>query len=285
MGKDNVPFHTVGFPCTLIGVNERRDAEGRWAVVNNSPWKLVDELKGFNWLDYYGGRFSTSQGRGVFMDHALELLPVDYWRWWIIANVPESSDSSFVWEQFQAQVNADLADVLGNFVNRILKFTETRFDGAVPAGGEAGPLEQKLATDVAAKLKELTGHMEGREFRKSATALRQLWVLGNQYLTEAAPWSAMKTDPVRAAVAVRTGLNLVALFAKLAEPFIPFTADTIAHAVGEAVPGRWPEPDAALEILPPGRAVKAPEVLFRKIEDAQVAEWIARFGGAETEPA
>ncbi|MDB5417421.1 MAG: metG [Phenylobacterium sp.] len=287
MGKDNVPFHTVGFPCTLIGVNERRDAEGRWAVVNNSPWKLVDQLKGFNWLDYYGGRFSTSQGRGVFMDHALELLPPDYWRWWIIANVPETSDSSFVWEQFQAQVNADLADVLGNFVNRILKFTENRFEGHVPAGGEPGDLERRLAKDLAAKLAELTEHMEAREFRKSATALRQLWVLGNQYLTEAAPWTAVKTDPARAAIAVRTGLNLVALFAKVSEPFIPFTAEIIAASVGESFPSRWPEPAAALDILEPGRTVKAPEVLFRKIEDAQVAEWIARFGGAEavTEPA
>ena len=278
MGKDNVPFHTVGFPCTLMGVNEG----------SNAPWKLVDELKGFNWLDYYGGRFSTSQNRGVFMDQALELLPPDYWRWWIIANAPETSDATFVWEQFQAQVNADLADVLGNFVNRILKFTETRFEGRVPAGGEDGPLEVKLRADVQAKLQELTGFMEAREFRKSSAALRQLWVLGNQYLTEAAPWTALKTDPERAGVAVRTGLNLVALFAQVAEPFIPFTAGIIGEAVGEAVgPGKWPDTDgvSALDILPYGRAVKAPEVLFRKVEDTQVAEWRERFGGPEVVPA
>src|SRR5206468_9790049 len=178
MSKNNVPFHTVGFPTTLFGVNERRSADGGFTPSNNAPWKLVDELKGFNWLDYYGGRFSTSQNRGVFMDQALELLPPDYWRWWITANTPETSDSSFVWEQFQAQVNADLADVLGNFVNRILKFTETRFEGVTPDGGEPGELEQRLARDVDAKLAELTEHMEAREFRKSATALRQLWVLG-----------------------------------------------------------------------------------------------------------
>jgi methionyl-tRNA synthetase len=289
MGKDNVPFHTVGFPCTLIGVNERRDGQGHWSVANNAPWKLVDQLKGFNWLDYYGGRFSTSQQRGVFMDHALELLPPDYWRWWITANAPESSDSSFVWEQFQAQVNADLADVLGNFVNRVLKFTESRFEGVVPEGGEPGELERGLEADVAMKLRELTGHLEDREFRKSATALRQLWVRGNQYLTEAAPWTAVKTDRDRAAVAVRYGLNLVALFAKVSEPFIPFAADTIARAVGEPFPGRWPalDGDGALDVLPPGRKVAAPEVLFRKVEDAQVAEWLARFGGPEpvAEPA
>lgn len=285
MGKDNVPFHTVGFPCTLIGLNERRDSEGNWASVNNAQWKLVDDLKGFNWLDYYGGKFSTSQGRGVFMDHALELLPPDYWRWWIVANMPETSDATFTWEQFQTQVNSDLADVLGNFVNRICKFAKNRFEAVVPDGGEPGGLEIRLEADVQAKLTELTELMEAHEFRKSATALRQLWVLGNQYLTEAAPWMAMKTDPVRAAMAVRYGLNLVALFAKVSEPFIPFAAEQIAAGVGEAFPGRWPNPadGGVLAILEPGRKVQVPEVLFRKIEDTQVAEWAARFGGAETD--
>src|SRR5207302_4207205 len=176
-----------------------------------------------------------------------------------------------------------LADVLGNFVNRILKFTETRFDGVVPAGGAPGPLEKKLDADVLAKLRELTEHLEGREFRKASKALRQLWVLGNGYLTEAAPWTALKTDPERAAVAVRTGLNLVALFAKVSEPFVSFAAETIALSVGEPFRGRWPGFDrqAALEVLPPGRAVKAPDVLFRKVEDVQVAEWRERFGGPE----
>ncbi|MES3027400.1 MAG: methionine--tRNA ligase [Pseudomonadota bacterium] len=283
MGKDNVPFHTVGFPCTLIGVNERQNDDGSWLPASNAPWKLVDELKGFNWLDYYGGKFSTSQQRGVFMDQALELLPPDYWRWWVTANAPETSDATFTWEQFQAQVNADLADVLGNFVNRILKFTETRFEGLVPAGGEPAELETKLYADVDAKLAELAEHLESREFRKSTTALRQLWVLGNQYLTEAAPWTAIKTDPARAAIVVRTGLNLVALFAKVSEPFIPFAAEKIAMGVGEEFPGVWPTGQGAaiLDILPAGRKVEAPEVLFKKVENEQVVEWVARFGGTE----
>ena len=283
MGKDNVPFHTVGFPCTLFGSNETKNADGSWRPSSNAPWKLVDTLKGFNWLNYYGGRFSTTHQRGVFIDAALEILPADYWRWWIMANAPESSDTMFTWEQFQAQVNADLADVLGNFVNRILKFTETRFEGVVPAGGEPGPLEEKLHADVTAKLADLNEQMEAIDFRKATQALRQLWVLGNQYLTEAAPWTAIKTDPVRAAVAVRTGLNLVALFAKVSEPFIPFAAEKIAGGVGEAFPGVWPtgEGAALLDILPAGRKVAAPEVLFKKIENDQVAAWLERFGGPE----
>ena len=283
MGKDNVPFHTVGFPCTLIGVNERLGPDGAWTPASNAPWKLVDRLKGFNWLDYYGGRFSTSQQRGVFMDQALELLPADYWRWWITANAPEGSDASFVWEQFQAQVNADLADVFGNFVNRILRFTESRFEGRVPDGGEDGPLEARLRVDIAEKLGELTTQLEAIEMRKSAQALRQLWVLGNQYLTEAAPWTAVKTDPDRAAVAVRMGLNLVALFARVSRPFIPYTCDVVAEAVGEGSSSAWPDGAGALDLLPVGREVKAPEVLFRKIEADQVEAWRARFGGPEAD--
>jgi methionyl-tRNA synthetase len=267
MGKDNVAFHTVSFPATLIGSGE--------------PWKRVDVLKSFNWLNWYGGKFSTSGKRGVFMDQALELLPADYWRWYLIANAPEGSDTAFTWEQFQSAVNKDLADVLGNFVNRIVKFTESRFDGVVPEGGASGPLEEKLERDVAEKLAELTAQMEAIEIRKSAQALRALWVLGNEYLAEAAPWTAIKTDRDRAAVVVRTGLNLVALFARLSAPFIPSTAERIAATVGEPGVGNWPDAAALFSLLPAGRPVSAPEVLFRKLEDAQLAEWAERFGGAE----
>jgi methionyl-tRNA synthetase len=250
---------------------------------SREPWKLVDMLKSFNWLNWYGGKFSTSQTRGVFMDQALELLPADTWRWYLSANAPEGSDTAFTWEQFQGAVNKDLADVLGNFVNRIAKFCETRFEGRAPEGGAPGERESRLYADVSAALGELTAHMEAMEIRKSAQALRGLWVLGNEYLTETAPWTAIKTDRDRAAVVVRTGLNLAALYARVAQPFIPFTAEKIAEALGESFPGPWPGEDAGAELqrVEAGRAIRAPEVLFRKIEDVQLAEWRARFGGAE----
>ena len=269
MGKDNVAFHTVSFPATLLGSEE--------------PWKTVDMLKAFNWLNWYGGKFSTSQKRGVFMDAALDILPADYWRWYLTSNAPEGSDTAFTWEQFASAINRDLADVLGNFVNRILKFCESRFDGVVPEGGEPGELERKLYDEGGARLAALTTQMETIELRKSAQALRALWVLGNEYLQEAAPWTAIKTDRDRAAVIVRTGLNLVALFARISAPFIPFTAEKIAEAVGDAYPAAWPEleGEAALSILAPGQPVRAPEVLFKKIEETQIAEWGERFGGAE----
>src|SRR5436190_6743881 len=269
MGKDNVAFHTVSFPATLIGSKE--------------PWKPVDQLKAFNWLIWYGGKFSTSQKRGVFMDAALDILPADDWRWYLTANAPEGSDTAFTWEQFAGAVNKDLADVLGNFVNRIAKFCETKMDGVVPRAGNPGPLEEALYADVAARVAELTANLEAIEMRKSAQSLRALWVAGNEYLQEAAPWTAIKTDPDRAAVIVRTGLNLAALFARVSAPFIPFAAEKIAQAFGEPYPGPWPGGDGRAELsrLPAGRAIRAPEVLFKKIEDAQLVEWTERFGGAE----
>jgi methionyl-tRNA synthetase len=226
MGKDNVAFHTVSFPATILGSEE--------------PWKSVDMLKAFNWLNWYGGKFSTSNKRGVFMDVALEILPPDLWRWYLTANSPEGSDTAFTWEQFASAVNRDLADVLGNFVNRILKFTESKFDGVVPEGGAPGPLEEKLFADVSARLADLAEQMDAIEIRKSAQALRALWVVGNEYLQEAAPWTAIKTDRDRAAVIVRTALNLAALYAKISAPFIPFAAEKISEAFGLDFPAQWP---------------------------------------------
>jgi methionyl-tRNA synthetase len=267
MGKDNVAFHTVSFPVTLLGSEE--------------PWKSVDRLKAFNWLNWYGGKFSTSNKRGVFMDSALELLPADLWRWYLLSNAPEGSDTAFTWEQFQGAVNKDLADVFGNFVNRVAKFCENKMDGVVPEGGEAGPLEQALYADISAGLNELTQAMQAIEIRKAAQALRALWVLGNEYLQVAAPWTAIKTDRDRAAVVVRTGLNLAALYARISAPFTPWASEAISLALGQPWPPAWPTTDAEAELnrLTPGAPIKAPEVLFKKIEDAQIAEWTERFGG------
>lgn len=268
MGKDNVAFHTVSFPATIIGSGE--------------PWKMVDTLKAFNWLNWYGGKFSTSMNRGVFMDQALELLPADYWRWYLISQSPEGSDSSFTWEQFQSAVNKDLADVLGNFANRILKFTESKFGGVVPEAGEAGPLEEKLYDDLSALLAEATEAFEAMEMRKAAQAVRRIWVLGNEYLQEAAPWTAYKSNVERAGVIVRHGVNLVRLYAVLAQPLMPFAAQSIADCVGVELPLDWPTTDAQAELskLPAGAPVRSGEVLFKKVDDDMVTDWAERFGGS-----
>ena len=268
MGKDNVPFHTLSFPATLIGSGE--------------PWRMVDYIKSFNYLTYDGGQFSTSQGRGVFMDHALEILPADYWRWWLLSHAPESGDSEFTWENFQQSVNKDLADVLGNFVSRITKFCRSKFGETIPEGGEYGAEEIALIDAVTTRIRAYEGFMAAMEVRKSASELRAIWVLGNEYLQSAAPWTTHKTDPEKAAMQVRLGLNLIRLYAVLSAPFIPFASRAMLEAMGTG-DDTWPEDvAAALSALPAGHAFTVPEVLFAKITDDQRAEWADRFKGVRT---
>jgi methionyl-tRNA synthetase len=268
MGKDNVPFHTLSFPATIMG--------------SADPWKLVDYIKSFNYLNYDGGQFSTSQGRGVFMDQALELLPSDYWRWWLLTHVPENSDSEFTWQNFQAGVNKDLADVLGNFVSRVTKFCRAKFGEVVPAGGQYGAAEQSVTQEIASRLAAYEGHMQAIEIRKATAELRAIWVAGNEYLQAAEPWAKFKTDPDRAAATVRFALNLIRLFAVLSEPFIPDAADTMKAAIN-APDARWPDDvQAALSALPAGHEFHVPDVMFAKITDAARDEMQARFAGQQT---
>ncbi|RID91804.1 methionine--tRNA ligase [Gemmobacter lutimaris] len=265
MGKDNVPFHTLSFPATILGSGE--------------PWKLVDYLKSFNYLNYDGGQFSTSRGRGVFMDQALSILPSDYWRWWLLSHAPESADSEFTWENFQASVNKDLADVLGNFVSRVTKFAKSKLGEAVPEGGDFGPEETALIADLGARIRDYEAHMNAIEVRKAAAELRAIWVIGNEYLQAAAPWSAIKTDPARAEAMIRLSLNLIRVYAILSQPFIPDAAQAMMDAMGSD-DWTWPaDIGAALRALPAGHAFTVPENLFRKITDEERADWQQRFAG------
>jgi methionyl-tRNA synthetase len=265
MGKDNVPFHTLSFPATIIGSGE--------------PWKLVDYIKSFNYLNYDGGQFSTSQGRGIFMDQALAILPADYWRWWLLSHAPENSDSEFTWENFQQSVNKDLADVLGNFVSRVTKFCRSKFGEVVPDGGEWGVEEQALIDRLQDGLAAYEAQMEAIEVRKAAGELRALWVAGNEYLQSTAPWAVYKEDPARAAAIVRLALNLIRVYAVLSAPFIPDAAARMLSAMN-TLDTDWPtDMKSALGALPPGHGFTVPDVLFAKISDDDREDWQARFSG------
>jgi len=265
MGKDNVPFHTLSFPATIIGSGE--------------PWKLVDYIKSFNYLNYDGGQFSTSQGRGVFMDQALSILPPDYWRWWLLSHAPESADSEFTWENFQTSVNKDLADVLGNFVSRVTKFCRSKFGEAVPDGGSYGAQENALIADLTARIQTYSALMDAIEVRKAAAELRAIWAAGNEYLQAAGPWTVFKTDPATAAMQTRLALNLIRLYAVLSAPFIPDASAEMLSAM-QTTDADWPDDvAAALQTLPVGHQFVVPEVTFAKISDEQRADWQVRFSG------
>jgi len=270
MAKDNIPFHTVTFPATIMGSAE--------------PWKLVDYIKGFNWLNYYGGKFSTSAKRGVFMADALELLPSDYWRYQLMANAPEGADVTFTWETFADTVNKDLADTYGNFVNRVVKLVGLNFGSKVPSYGPIGDEAKDLLAGLREHLSAMTEFMEGMQFRKASQELKATWALGNVYLDRTAPWKLMKTDIDAAGGVLAISLNLIRMFSIAALPFIPETAGRTLSAVGvDPASARWIEGDLEGELhrATPGTRIDDPGVLFAKVLPENVAAWSARFSGSE----
>jgi methionyl-tRNA synthetase len=157
----------------------------------------------------------------------------------------------------------------------------------VPDGGRPGDHEAAIAKELETRLPQLIAHYEAMEFRKAAAETRAIWSAGNDYITKAAPWTAYKTSVEQAGVGIRTGINLVALFGIIAQPIIPEAAKNILDAIGV------PEVNRSLDLkkigaagytglldaLPRGMSINVPAQLFTKIEDAQVAEWTAKFGG------
>jgi len=273
MAKDNVPFHTVSFPATILGAGE--------------PWKLANYIKGFSWLNFYGGKFSTSQKRGIFLDQALAEYPADYWRYWLVANAPEGDDASFTFGGFAGVCNKDLADTFGNFVNRCLRFASARFGDAVPEEGIHGPITTELAANLQAMLDRYTANLETMQLRKAAADLKELWTIGNVYFDHAAPWTEIKTDREHAAGIMRIAINLVRLYAIVGSPIIPDTCARLRASLGvEIGQDYWPK-DAATELraLPPGHRFEVPPPLFKKITPEEVASLAGRYGGDEAEAA
>jgi len=272
MGKDNVPFHTLGFPATILGSGE--------------DWKLVDRLKSFNWLTYYGGKFSTSERRGVFMSDALDVAPADCWRWYLMANAPESDDASFTWDLFGEAVNKDLVGTFGNFVNRTATQVTRHFGEVVPTGGEPGDEEAALAERVDARLADYLAAMDDLEFRKATAALRALWAEGNVYLENREPWKSIKVDRERTACTLRTALRLVVLYARVSAPFIPGTADRLLASFPVVAAGSLTVgPDlvaATTAAVSEGDRFTAPELLFAKIPPEDLVAFRDRFGGSES---
>ncbi len=267
MAKDNVPFHAIMFPAMLLGTRE--------------DWRQPKRIKGFNWLNYYGGKFSTSSNRGVFLDTALELFSADYWRYGLLSIAPESKDGVFTWEEYQQKVNKDLNDNLGNFVNRVLRFAAARFGDTIPDGGTPGPEEEALTAQCNQQAQLVGAHVAALEFRKASEALRDFWSLGNLYIDRAAPWKTIETDRDKAALAIRTCINIIRLHGTISEPFIPDAAKAMREALDVTLdPALW-RGEVSLLALKPGTTFKVPVPLFAKIDAKMLAELKNRFAGEE----
>ncbi len=268
MGKDNVPFHSISFPATLLGTGEN--------------WTKVDYLKGMSYLTFEGGKFSKSEQRGVFAEDAVKEFSADYWRYWLISNAPEASDSSFTFDLFAGVVNKDLNGVLGNFVSRVMKMTASKIGAEVPAGGEMTEVEEKLIVDLQEKADNYCKYMEGLEFKKAMNELRAIWVDGNNYISVTEPWTVIKTDPARAAAILRVCLNLIRIYALLSAPVMPETSAKILAKFGLNAADmpvlKGFNAAKEIEALQPGHKFEVGDALFERIAPEKTEELKAKYG-------
>lgn len=269
MGKDNIPFHTISFPASLKGTGE--------------SWKTVDFLKGMNYLNFAGGKFSKSAHRGIFLDDAIAEFPADYWRYWLVANAPESDDTNFSFESFAAVINKDLNDVLGNFINRVLKMTEKNFGPVVPPMGPIGENEKELYRTLDGLIGEYQKYMDGLELRKAMGTLREIWVSGNNYIAKTEPWKVVKENKEYAGTILATALNMIRLFAHLAAPIMPKTAEKMLNLIGEGTEIRFPAEamETYLTRLSAGRGIVPSDPIFAKIMPDRVAELQLKYKETE----
>lgn len=268
MAKDNVPYHAITFPATLLGTGE--------------PWTQVDYLKGFSYLTYEGGKFSKSEQRGIFAEDAVKEFPADYWRYWLMSNVPESSDSSFSFDLFAAVVNKDLNGVLGNFVSRVLKMTSSKIGNEVPTGGELTAVENELIANLQQHTDDYFKYMNELEFRKALNELRAIWVEGNNYISVTEPWAVIKTDAERAAAILRVCINLIRIFAILSTPIMPDVAAKMLaklHLDAKDMP-LLKGFNIAKEItaVKAGQPFEVGDMLFERITPEKVEELKQKYG-------
>ena len=268
MGKDNVPYHSITFPATLLGTREN--------------WTQVDFLKGFSYLTYEGGKFSKSENRGVFAEDAVKEFPADYWRYWLISNAPEGSDAAFSWELFAGAVNKDLNGVLGNFVSRVLKMTSSKIGNTVPEGGQNTQTEEELFALLQTKVNDYIRYMSDMEFRKALGELRAIWVEGNNYISVTEPWTVIKTDPERAGVILRTCINLIRLFALLTAPIMPETAQKMLDKLNASQIGLKDfDVKKEMSFFKGGEPFEVGEMLFERIAPEKIEEMKAKYGSSK----
>ncbi|MBN1783628.1 MAG: methionine--tRNA ligase [Alphaproteobacteria bacterium] len=263
MAKDNVPFHTVFFPAVEIASKQN--------------FHLVDDVSGVNYLTMEHRKFSKSKKVGVFASQAKSEFPIDYWRYYLTAHIPEGSDANFSFEEFIMMINKDLNDVLGNFVLRVMKFYIAKWGTKTP---ESPYLEPEIISKLESVTQDYKNAFDTKQFRKGMIALRSIWTLGNEYIAEKEPWSVYKTDPDQAKKMIETGLKLIGLFAVLAKPIIPESAEKIEKMITDE---SLKLPISDLKIWFESWSLKSeiekPEAVFEKIDLGKVDELKAKYGG------
>ncbi len=213
IGKDNITFHTLILPALLLAT--KKDYTLPWNVPSTE------------YLIFEGEKFSKSKRTGVWIDEALSLYPVDYWRFWLIANRPELKDSGFTWEGFADGVNSILNDTIGNFIHRTLVFIQRNFNAEVPKPGKFNQEDESVLAELTKCKEETSALLDDFKLKDSLARVTGLARSLNKYLNDAAPWQSIKKHPTIASTTLYVAIQGVRALAILLSPFIPSTSNEI----------------------------------------------------------
>ncbi|MBT7902953.1 methionine--tRNA ligase [Candidatus Woesearchaeota archaeon] len=263
MAKDNVAFHSIIFPATLMGTND--------------SWNLVYHLASTEYLNYESGKFSKSYKQGVFGDDAISTgIKPDVWRYYLLINRPENSDTQFTWKDFQEKNNNELLANLGNFVNRALTFTKKSFEGKIPEV-KLEIIDKEFIFEINKNLMELNQHLEAVKLKDALRTIMHISRLGNQYFQTQEPWAAIKTDISKASTTLAICTNLVKLLGVIVQPFLPFTSKEIGVQLNmDLSKESWP---LEFFIENCGHEIGEPKAMFSKLEDDFILELQTKFSG------
>lgn len=255
VGKDNIVFHTVIFPILLK---------------EHGGFILQDNVPASEFLNLEGDKFSTSRNWAVWLHEYIASYPdkIDELKYVLTSIAPESKDSEFTWADYQSRVNNELADVLGNFVNRALVLNQKYYNGILPELGEITAEDQKVIQalkEVPSKVEALLYAYKIRDAQKEVMELARM---GNRYLAETEPWKVIKSDPKRVETILHLALQITANLSILFDPFLPSTAEKIRSFLN-LDEFNW-EQAGKIDILKAGANTQPPSILFQKIEDEMV---------------
>ncbi|MBI2619923.1 MAG: methionine--tRNA ligase [Ignavibacteriales bacterium] len=269
IGKDNVVFHCIVFPAMLMGWNDGEEEQ----------YVLPENVPANEFLNFEGQKFSKSRGWGIDLRDFLDHFPADYLRYALAVTLPESRDSDFYLKDFQARVNNELADILGNFVNRTLAFTQRSFGGVVPPRRKIEALDREILEILSTAPSNVGNLFENYRLRDGVTEAMNLARAANKYFNDSEPWKTAKSDMDRCGTTIHIALQLVRSLAILFEPVTPQISRTIWKMLNlkEPIgPGFWDT--AAKPGLDEGHTLNPPEILVSKIEDKQIDKILQSAG-------
>jgi len=261
IGKDNIIFHLIIFPGLLIGYNKDKAEEDKFVLPYN--------VSSTEWLMYENTKFSKSRGVGIWIDDALELAPLDYWRFSLLYNRPETSDTSFLWKEFENNIKA-LNDNIGNFIHRTLIFIEKQFKSEIPERSTNDKTDEKFLDLIENMGKSTEDNMINFKIRKSIREIVSFGKECNVYLNTKAPWHLIKEDKAKAGHVFNICAQAVHAFAILLNPFIPDTSLQILSYLNLDSKIEWQ--DIKNTAIKAGHKIKKPKPLFQKLDIKELQE-------------